>query len=893
NTLTPTVNAAGSYSILVTNTDNGCTNTASTSVSQSPQVTAAVSGQSNVSCNGNTDGSATATAGGGFGAFTFHWSNGATTSSISGLATGNYLVTVTDTENCSATASVAITQPDPLVCNATATAQTQSGTNDGSATANPTGGTPGFIYAWSNGGTTQTITDLAPGAYTVVITDANGCTQSQTVTVNSVNCALVPSIVGTNISCFGAADGSATVSLLGANEPVTYTWSNGQTSATATNLTPGNYTVQILDAGGCPAEISVSIAQPVQLSASASATGESAQGANDGTASATAIGGTGTYTYLWSNGATTASIGGLAPGTYSVEVKDENGCASVQEVVVPAFTCALQTDLAVANVNCAGGTDGQATVLVNGGAAPYTYLWSNGQTTATATGLSVGNYSVQILDASGCETAGNVQVTEPTPLAVDLVGQTNVACPDDNTGEASIEANGGTGTFSYLWSNGQTSATATGLTAGNHTVQVTDANGCQQTRTVTILANDILPPVLVLQNATVPVGPNGLTGNLMDYIVTTMTDNCTVALVSFAPAQFDCSQLGQQSVEVTVMDAAGNAVSSTAQVLVVDETAPTVACPASMTKCYYENVVSYPAPSATDNCSGGQWALTSGLQSGATFPVGVTTQTYQYTDASGNAGNCSFDVIIVGPTEITAVETAGCFESCEGSLTVLGTAGGQQPVAFAWSNGQSGSTATGLCNNEITLTLTDNAGCRTQQTPVFDVPEPLDLQVVSVSNDVNNQQVGSANINVEGGEQPYSYVWTNAAGQIVSTSEDLTNVGAGSYNVQVTDANGCEIANSQTIVVQNTVGTAEPTWAKGMKLVPNPTPGLVQLRFVEQPAADMEITIVDATGRQLLTVVSVGERVVDLDLSHLPDGIYSVRLRMEGAVAVKKVVLSH
>lgn len=182
-TLNPIINGPGTYNLLVTNTENGCTNTAATSVSQSPTVTSIIKDQTNITCNGASDGKATALGGGGNGALKYKWSNGGNVNTIFNVPAGLYFVTVSDEENCTSSASVNLTQPDVLNCNTSATRPTANNLNDGTATSAPIGGTAGYTYLWSNGGITSTITGLAVGAYAVVVTDANGCTATQTVNV--------------------------------------------------------------------------------------------------------------------------------------------------------------------------------------------------------------------------------------------------------------------------------------------------------------------------------------------------------------------------------------------------------------------------------------------------------------------------------------------------------------------------------------------------------------------------------------------------------------------------------------------------------------------------------------------------------------------------------------
>ncbi|MCB9315754.1 MAG: SprB repeat-containing protein [Lewinellaceae bacterium] len=206
---------------------------------ESPPVVIATSVLNNVLCNGGADGTATASGTGGSGnGYSYLWSSGANTDTADALSAGTYMVTVTDSENCTSTASVTITQPAVLNANATATGETSLGASDGTATAAPSGGTTPYTYLWSTSGTTEMISGLAPGNYTVTITDNNACTAVQTVTVNSFNCTISATTAVTNVSCNGAADGSATANVSGAAQPVTFLWSNGDTTATSSNLAP-------------------------------------------------------------------------------------------------------------------------------------------------------------------------------------------------------------------------------------------------------------------------------------------------------------------------------------------------------------------------------------------------------------------------------------------------------------------------------------------------------------------------------------------------------------------------------------------------------------------------------------------------------------------------------
>lgn len=524
NTLTPVVNLAGTYNLLVSNTENGCTQTTTATVLQTPVLGTVVS-VSGVLCNGGNSGSAGATPTGGAGPYSYIWSNGASTAGIGNLSAGTYVVTVTDVENCTATNTAVVSQPNALLANAVATGETAIGANNGTASAAPSGGSPNYSYLWSNAATTSAISNLAPGAYTVTVTDNNGCTAVQTVTVNSFNCNLTTSLTTTAITCNGANNGALSVNISGAANPVSYTWSNGATTASINNLAPGIYTVQLLDGNGCPATLNSSLQEPSVLAANASSTGETATGANNGTASAAPSGGTLPYTYLWSNNSTSSQISNLTPGDYTVTVTDGNGCTKSQTVSVAAFNCVISADPVTTNVLCNGGSNGAITVAITGGTLPFSYVWSNGATTASIVNLSAGTYTVTITDAANCILIKNATVNQPPAISVNATVQ-NVICSEDKNGSVVLTGTGGT--TPYIWNfpgggNGQN------LGIGVYTVTVTDANACSKLVTFEIKATDNIPPTI-----TCPANITVCGQGVVNFANPVVTDNC---LLGPNPAQ--------------------------------------------------------------------------------------------------------------------------------------------------------------------------------------------------------------------------------------------------------------------------------------------------------------------------------------------------------------------
>ena len=449
NTLTPTVDAVGDYNLLVTNNDNGCESDDAAAVSQTPSVAASISASTNVDCYGSSNGAATAAATGGNGAYTYTWSNGSTEQTANNLSAGSYTVVVTDEDNCTSSENVTISEPNELEVTTTSSAQSAPGINDGSASASPTGGSGTYTYSWSNGETTAMVTGLAPGTYTVVVSDGNDCQETQTVTVNEFGCAIAASSLGEDVSCFGSEDGTASIDLNNAAAPFTYEWSNGETTQSIADLVAGTYSVTASDNNDCEIISTIEVGTPTVLAPNATSTGLTFAGAEDGTATAGPTGGTGPFTYEWSNGETTATITGLPSANYTVIITDANGCTAEQTVPVAPFGCTITSAITSNDISCFGDNDGQATVTLNNGLPPFNYEWSNGETTATISNLAPGTYIVDIIDAVNCPSTQSVTILEPTALGGETTVLANADCGMSN-GSASVIASGGTVSSKYI-----------------------------------------------------------------------------------------------------------------------------------------------------------------------------------------------------------------------------------------------------------------------------------------------------------------------------------------------------------------------------------------------------------------------------------------------------------
>lgn len=438
-------------------------------------------------CFGQCTGTATVNQTGGTPPLTYSWNTSPvqTTQTATGLCTGNYNVLVTDASAHTATATVSITQPVAIASTATVT-NTTCGASTGTAQVTASGGTGSLTYNWSpSGQNTPTATGLGVGNYSCTITDANGCTHIQTASIANTNGPTATTSVVNNVLCNGGSNGSATATAAGGTSPYTYSWTNGQTTSSATGLSAGIYTVTVSDASGCSNTQTVSITAPAALTASTTVTLASC-GQSDGSASANPSGGSSPYTYLWTpSNQTTQTATGFSAGSYSVIITDANGCSKTFTTTI-ANSNGPNATINTIPASC-GQSDGSATANAAGGTSPYTYLWNpSSQTTQTATGLSVGNYSVIITDANGCSHTATTTITNSNgPTAV--AGTSTTIMPG---GSAPLTSSGG---VSYVWSP------ATGLsnpnisnpvaqpsTTTNYCVHVTNASGCSDSACVTI-----------------------------------------------------------------------------------------------------------------------------------------------------------------------------------------------------------------------------------------------------------------------------------------------------------------------------------------------------------------------------------------------------------------------
>ncbi|MCF8275087.1 MAG: choice-of-anchor L domain-containing protein [Flavobacteriales bacterium] len=452
----------------------------------------------NISCNGADDGEATANVSGGCSPYQFQWSNGQTTETAVGLAAGSYNVVVTDANGTQVTETILLTEPEPLVTESITSPTVIGGTNiscaglaDGSINLGILGGADcldyDFFWTGENGYTAieKDISDVVAGTYVVTVTDANGCSHLDSITLSEPEPIDVQSFPttynGFNVSCFGLSNGLINVEVSAGTAPYSYQWNTGETTQDIDSLSAGTYDVIVTDTNGCQLAQSITLSEPTDLTVNPTdTTSVTCFGTQNGQFVVQATGGVPTYSYLWSNGDVDPILNAVGVGVYEVLVTDLNGCQDSLELEMTSPSAIDVSVLQVTDATCFGFDDGSATILASGGVGPYDYNWiAIGQNTQTASGLEAGDYLYEVTDANGCVSADTVQVSEPDQIILITSNDTTV-CPGTVV-SLSVEASGGGGTYLITWDNGQGFGNSyeTYITQ-THNIPVTavDQNGC-------------------------------------------------------------------------------------------------------------------------------------------------------------------------------------------------------------------------------------------------------------------------------------------------------------------------------------------------------------------------------------------------------------------------------
>lgn len=852
----------GTYYVTVCDA-NLCCKTDSVFIADPPPIILTFT-QSNNLCFGDSNAIATVSAVGGILPYTFTWNNGVVNDSIFGLKTGTYTVTVADSAGVTVSGNVTITSPTPINITIDSVSILCFGGNNGSLQAIVSGGIPNYSYAWTGGTTANPKTGLSSGTYIVTVTDANSCTSSASAYLSQPD-SLIATITSTvPTTCFGSSDGQATVQVTGGTANYTYAWSIGaSTSATANDLPAGNWTVTVTDANNCTTSTNLTVTEPAQIQLTITPVSASCQASNDGGAQANIVGGTPNYNYEWDGTIGANPTSGLAAGNHSVTVTDANGCSVSTNYNVDTVYV-LHASATPTNASCETSNDGSALVTANG-TPGYTYVWDGTAGSNPQTGLSTGTHTVSVTDSKGCATTTTF-VVDTDYVLHPVATPTNASCATSNDGSALVTANGTPG-YTYSWDGTVGANPQSGLSAGSHSVSVTDAKGCVASTSFIVDTNYVLHATVTPINAScatsgdgsASVVTNGTPGNTYVWdgnaganpinnlatgthdVVVTDSKNCvtnatfvidTNYVLRASLAETDATCFGAADGVVTATPLNGfasygyvwstgigtNTTTSAAGIVTVTVT-DAKNCEATVSIQVNEPTPVVVSTGGVDpNCPGKSdgyaWASASGgtgafnylwstsSTKDSVFLIPAGTYTVTATDANACTGTGS--VTLVNPISVAVAVTQTditCANADDGKAVVIAT-GGTQPYSYVWSDSYNGDVRSNIASGTYQITVADAKGCDTVLNLVYANPTPIEI-LLAKTDSISCPQYkdGKIYLEVQGGTpgatQPYTYSIDGISYQNSSFFDSLAN---GTYTVYIKDANGC--VKDTTLVVE-------------------------------------------------------------------------------------------
>ena len=792
----------GTYTVTVTDSKN-CTTAGTYDITEPTAVAATVQVNNEVSCFGGSDGSASISGTGGTYPYAYLWFTSGQSSTENGLPAGNHSVDLTDAKGCLTSVNYTITEPiAPIALNVTQTPVSCKNGSDGTIDLTVAGGTPPYTYKWFDqnfvqlSATSQDLAGMTSQTYIAEVKDSKGCLDTISIQVAEPAAALTSTLVSqTNVSCFAGSDGLIDAAISGGTAPYIYNWSNGGATEDINGIPAGNYVLDVTDANLCTSQLIVDITEPIAaLTTSLTFVDVLCNGDATGSIDLSVAGGTGPYSYAWDNTATTQDIVTLTAGNYNVTVTDAKGCITNDGTPISEPTALGLTQAAV-DVLCYGGNNGSVSVNITGGVTPYDYSWSDGMnnqlsnSTNSMSNLYADTYHLLLTDSNLCTITANIQVAEPSaPIALTEL-TTNIPCRGDNTGSIDVSVTGGTGPYTYLWSDGATTEDISALIAGTYTLDVTDANGCTESITANVTQPASNIQIAVDKKDVLCRGDNSgwayatVTGGVGPYLInwnngdiTNLTDSLTAGVytvqaidnngciansgtvitepltnITFSATSIDASCYGSNDGTITVTPMDG----VMPYYVIFGDTSINL---------FNNNLNSYTIED-----------LHQGL-----YPV-------QVEDGNG----CRYiDSIFVDQPDTLTVEgspiDALCFGSSDGAISTI-IQGGTTPYTTIWSNATVNQQLVGVQAGWYTINIIDFHGCNIQGTWRVDQPDEILISPSISDPTCRDNQDGSITIYTEGGIPGYDYLWSNS-----EITSDIFDLAPGQYVLIVTDQNGCE-----------------------------------------------------------------------------------------------------
>jgi gliding motility-associated-like protein len=760
-----------------------------------------------VQCFGGSNGTIDLSVTGGAAPYTYQWTgpNGysATTQDISNVPAGNSTVIITDSLGCTATFVAVVTQPlAPLAVTGVVQNVGCFGTLSGAINVSVTGGTPGFTYQWLTGQITQDLTGLGAGAFTVNVTDTNGCVATQSFNITAPATVMQLALTATGFSCFNASTGTLDLTVTGGVGPYAYLWNNNVITQDQQGLPAGVYSVQVTDINGCLDSAAITILNPAAFLMDDTLINVQCFGQSTGSIDLILTGGSLPYSYAWTgpNGftATTQDLINIPTGVYNVTVTDFNGCTLTGSYFISQPTSEAVVSATVNDILCYGATTGWINASVVGGSLPYQYFWQapNGGlagNTEDLFGIGAGWYELFVTDATGCVTSDSILVDSPGLISPNAV-ISNISCFGLSDGAINVSTTGGVQPYAFQWNTGAPSEDLSGLLPGTYTLVITDANNCVVTNSFTV-TQPLAPLTLSLTQQNVNCyGDSTGSINLTPAGGTTPYSYAWSGPNGYTATTEDLNNLPIGTYAVLVTDTNGctastqTTLSQPLAALSLSEVHTNVSCFGGVNGSISISTAGGTAPYAY------LWNNTQTTATVSGLPIG--TYTVLVTDSLGCTATLSVTLTQPqAPLSVTSVVTdLICLNDPTGAIDVT-VQGGTQGYTYSWSNGPTTEDIDSLESGPYTLTVTDMLGC--VLTTTIEVNNPLNPMVVTpTQNNVSCHSYDDATLllTITGGQPVYDILWST--GDTVNYLDSLT---PGTYSVLVTDAQGCEEPLSFTV----------------------------------------------------------------------------------------------
>jgi len=789
---------------------NGCFISDSVNILEPNELIVSIT-STNITCYGGNNGTANLSISGGTSPYTENWYGFNPTA----LIAGTYTYTVTDTNNCFITDSITITQSqDSLTSSLTAINLSSCLAMDGSIDQNIIGGTPPYTYQWNNGDTTEDITNLMAGTYSVTTTDTNGCFTTATIYVDQPSDSLRLSLStqdfnGYNIACYGDTNGIISAITTGGQGLISFSWSNGDTTSTANNLSVGSFSVTVTDTAGCSLTDSTILIEPSQLTSSYTTTDVLCY--NDSTGSATVVfnGGVPDYLLAWGsftfpllNGQNVFASGTIIPqGLYPYSATDLNGCTLFDTITISQpdslYSTTLISDYNGYNVSCKDGQDANIDMIINGGSSPYNIAFNSSLSLNVQNELDTnniplilaGSYYYTITDTNGCSFSDSIILTEPPRLSSFTQLLSNVSCYGACDGAMTILANGGISPYNYIWNNDSTlSDTAYNLCANNYSVQVYDVNGCIATSLDSITQPNQI--AINLDSITDNTIYGGNTGNIYITLVDTSS---TVQFNWTGPNGFtsnseDISNLYAGTYILNTIDSLGCSLDT----FFVDEPLSLSASLNYITNniCWGRNQGAIAiTPDGGDSVYTYLWTGPNGFTSTDEDIDSLYAGIYTL-ELSDTTNTISYSFTVLENDEIIVYSTGATAICDDGSAVATAYGfGGTPPLNTYWSNGDTGISTT-LNVGTHAVTVIDVYGCSSTDSVTIEPGDSLRLFTNSTMISCFGLNDGVVEVLVTGGgTAPYQY--SDDSGLTYQSSNTFYNLSPGNHTFTVLDNNGC------------------------------------------------------------------------------------------------------